>query len=100
MQDERSILVPVPKGKHPGETFYVRPPALMVKAPEGVQSGQIVSFCVRGGNGDNKMVECFHAKIPETLHHGYFVARLLRPHDQDSFDFIANAIRYVQSLAQ
>jgi len=77
--DGSHISVPVPSGKCPGDAFYVAPPALMVWVPQGAQAGELVSFSVRGANGDNSKVEWFMARIPEKLYSGYFVACLPKP---------------------
>merc|ERR1712176_128028 len=77
--DGSHISVPVPGGKRPGDIFYVTPPALMVWVPQGAQAGELVSFSVRGGNGDKSKVEWFSARIPAKLYSGYFVACLPRP---------------------
>lgn len=106
LDNRRQISVPVPRGKCPGESFYVKPPALMVRAPEGVPTGELVSFAVRGGDGDNTKIEWFRARIPEKLQCGYFVARLPSPADEHSFliydkvkkglsEFLVNAESYL-----
>jgi len=79
LQDGSHISIPVPRGKRPGEVFYVTPPALMVWVPPGAKTGEYVSFSVRGGNGDNSKVEWFRARIPSHLQYGYFAARLPSP---------------------
>merc|ERR1711879_600211 len=67
------------KWKVPGDAFYVAPPALMVWVPEGAQADELVSFSVRGANGDNSKIEWFMARVPEKLYSGYFVACLPTP---------------------
>lgn len=76
--DGAHISMEVPKGKRPGETFEVRPPALMVLAPEGAEQGSVVRFRAPGQPADREV--WFQASIPSTLQLGrYFAARLPAP---------------------
>merc|ERR1712113_1142368 len=90
--DGSHISVPVPRGKCPGDIFYVTPPALLVWVPQGAQAGELVSFSVRGGNGDKSKVEWFSARIPAKLSCGYFVACLPRPSECSVLDALGEGM--------
>jgi len=80
VDDGSKIAVVVPKGKQPGDVLHVRPPAVLVRVPDGVNAGEYVNFSVRGGHGDGSKVEWFRAKVPKDLQLGYyFAARIPQP---------------------
>lgn len=102
LTDGSHISVPVPSETRPGEVITVGQPAVLVWVPQGAQTGEIVSFSIRGGNGDNNKVEWFCAQIPAKLCSGYFVARLPRPTRSNSFveDLEQWMVSHVHFLAQ
>lgn len=76
--DGAHISMEVPKGKRPGETFEVRPPALMVLVPENVESGSVVIFRAPGQPAGRQV--WFQAHVPNILQLGrYFAARMPAP---------------------
>jgi len=77
--DGTRIRVEVPMGKRPGEQFEVRPPALMVLVPEGVEAGSYVVFRPPGASHTSGKV-WFRAQVPSQLQLGrYFAARMPPP---------------------
>merc|ERR1711920_360630 len=80
VNDGSKISVAVPKDKNPGDVIYVRPPAVLVRLPDGVKTGDRISFPLRGGDGNKSKVEWFRTQVPGDLQLGcYFVARLPKP---------------------
>mmetsp|Transcript_101403 Transcript_101403/g.295443 ORF Transcript_101403/g.295443 Transcript_101403/m.295443 type:complete len:265 (+) Transcript_101403:40-834(+) len=81
--DGAEICVRVPEGHGPGDSFDVTPPALMVRMPDGAQSGSFIAF--HGPCAPDQQPEWFRAQLPEGLEAGnYLTARLPVPKPQKS----------------
>jgi len=70
--DGVEIMVPVPAGFQPGDTFHVTPPALMVRMPEGATPGTVVCF-------HDEQSNWFRCTVPAGMTPGQYFAARIKP---------------------